>query len=160
MATVRLGEGAVLGEGCRFEGPGEVVIGAGTVLGERCVVHTHASVTIGAGCRLGDEVVLLDCDRAFDDVERPVREQPVVSAPVVVGDRVRLGAAAAVLRGVRIGDGATVLARSVVTRDVPAGATVEGVPADLGGSTDAPTPRKGDHAPQVRAPRRPPLPDR
>jgi acetyltransferase-like isoleucine patch superfamily enzyme len=159
VATVRRGDGVVLGEGCRFEGPGEVVIGEGTVLGDRVVVHAHERVTIGAGCRLGDEVVLLDCDRSFDDVERPVREQPVVAAPVVVGDRVRLGAAAAVLRGVTIGDGATVQARSVVTRDVAAGATVEGVPARSGQALMHGRRRSGSMA-GGDARGRPPLPDR
>jgi acetyltransferase-like isoleucine patch superfamily enzyme len=48
---------------------------------------------------------------------------------VVVGERAMIGAGAVVLPGVEIGDGAQVAANSLVTRDVPAGETVAGVPA-------------------------------
>ena len=49
---------------------------------------------------------------------------------VVVGERAMIGAGAIVLPGVEIGAGAQVAANSLVTRDVPAGATVAGVPAE------------------------------
>jgi acetyltransferase-like isoleucine patch superfamily enzyme len=42
-----------------------------------------------------------------------------------------LGPRAAILRGVHVGAGARVGAHSVVTRDVAAGAAVEGTPARL-----------------------------
>ncbi|PSQ45015.1 acetyltransferase [Halobacteriales archaeon SW_7_68_16] len=48
---------------------------------------------------------------------------------VVIGDRAMIGAGAIVLPGVEIGPDASVAANSLVTRDVPAGATVAGVPA-------------------------------
>jgi len=48
---------------------------------------------------------------------------------VVVGERAMIGAGAVVLPGVEIGAGASVAANSLVTEDVPAGATVAGVPA-------------------------------
>jgi UDP-2-acetamido-3-amino-2,3-dideoxy-glucuronate N-acetyltransferase len=47
----------------------------------------------------------------------------------VVEDGASLGSGAVVLGGVRIGAGALVGAGAVVSRDVPAGATVAGVPA-------------------------------
>jgi acetyltransferase-like isoleucine patch superfamily enzyme len=48
---------------------------------------------------------------------------------VVVGERAMVGAGAIVLPGVEIGADAQVAANSLVTRDVPPGATVAGVPA-------------------------------
>ena len=48
---------------------------------------------------------------------------------VHVGERAMIGAGAVVLPGVRIGAGAQVAANSLVDADVPAGATVAGVPA-------------------------------
>jgi acetyltransferase-like isoleucine patch superfamily enzyme len=56
---------------------------------------------------------------------------------VVIGDRVWLGTRAVVLKGVTIGDGAVVAAGAVVTRDVPAGAVVAGVPARVVGRADS-----------------------
>nr|WP_254282448.1 acyltransferase [Haloarcula salina] len=49
---------------------------------------------------------------------------------VVVGERAMIGAGAIVLPGVEIGPGAQVAANSLVTEDVPADATVAGVPAE------------------------------
>ena len=50
---------------------------------------------------------------------------------VVVGERAMIGAGVVVLPGVEIGAGAQVAANSLVTEDVPPGATVAGVPATV-----------------------------
>jgi acetyltransferase-like isoleucine patch superfamily enzyme len=129
-ARVVLGDGAVIGAGTRFHvTAGEVRIGAHARLGERCVLVVHERVEIGASARLGDEVVLVDFDHDTSDVERPIRSQGIITAPIHIGERAVLGAAAAVLRGVTIGPDARVGVRAVVTHDVAAGASVEGVPA-------------------------------
>jgi acetyltransferase-like isoleucine patch superfamily enzyme len=130
-ALLALGDRSRIGDGCRFHlGHGAAVsIGAGAQLGERCVIAAHERIEVGAGARLGDEVVLIDFDHDTADVEQPVRLQGLVTAPVVIGERAIVDAAAGVLRGVSVGDGARVGVRAVVTHDVPAGARVEGVPA-------------------------------
>lgn len=48
---------------------------------------------------------------------------------IIIEDRVYIGCNTTVLAGVTIGEGARVGAGSVVTKDVPPGATVAGVPA-------------------------------
>lgn len=52
-------------------------------------------------------------------------------APVTIGEHVWIGSRSIVMKGVTIGDGAIVAAGSVVTKDVPAGALVAGVPAQV-----------------------------
>jgi acetyltransferase-like isoleucine patch superfamily enzyme len=106
-----------------------VTIGTGTALGERCVLTAHDRITVGARCLLADEVVLVDGNPSVEDVERPVREQGIVAAPIAVGDGVRIGPGAAVLPGVTVGAGAAIGAHAVVTADVAPGAGVQGVPA-------------------------------
>ncbi|HEY0364314.1 MAG TPA: acyltransferase [Solirubrobacteraceae bacterium] len=130
-AILSLGDRCRVGDGCRLHlGAGAaVVIGAEARLGERCVIAAHERVEIGPAARLGDEVVLIDFDHDVGDVERPVREQPLLTAPVVIGPRAVVGTAAGVLRGVTVGEGARVGVRSVVTHDVPPGARAEGTPA-------------------------------
>ena len=130
-AIVTLGDGCRVGDHCRFHvGAGAgVAVGADARLGERCVFAAHERIEIGAGARLGDEVVLIDFDHDVGDVERPTREQPLVTAPVVIGERAVVGTAAGVLRGVTVGAGARVGVRAVVTHDVPPGALAEGTPA-------------------------------
>jgi acetyltransferase-like isoleucine patch superfamily enzyme len=49
----------------------------------------------------------------------------------VIEDDVWIGAHVTVLKGVRVGSGAVLGAGAVVTRDVPAGAIVAGVPAKV-----------------------------
>lgn len=128
---VVLGPGVALGDSCRLHvgATGSVTIGAGTALGERCVLTAHDRITIGARCLLADEVVLVDGNPSFEDVERPVREQGIVTTPVAIGDDVRIGPSAAVLPGVTVGAGALIGAHAVVTTDVAPGVAVQGVPA-------------------------------
>jgi acetyltransferase-like isoleucine patch superfamily enzyme len=86
---------------------------------------------------LGDDVIVgydstLLCHEFLQDEYR--------TGEVVLGDRVMIGAGAIVLPGVEIGADAQVAANSLVTEDVPAGATVAGVPAepvDAGGADAA-----------------------
>ncbi len=134
--SVTPGARIVLGDGCRIGAAtrivvnqGTVEIGAGAVLGARCTVVAHAGVTIGAGARLGEGTVIVDFDHVFDDVEQPIRAQPLVATAVTIGDGARLGLGACVVRGVAIGARATVGPHAVVTRDVAPGASVGGVPA-------------------------------
>jgi acetyltransferase-like isoleucine patch superfamily enzyme len=129
-ARLELGDGCAIGAGSRLHVRGGTVrIGAGAVLGERVTLAAHSGIDIGEGAVLGDEAVVVDFDHRYDDVEVPVRLQGVVGSPVVIGAGARIGARAAIQRGVTVGDGAQVAALSVVTRAVPPGSRVGGVPA-------------------------------
>jgi len=66
--------------------------------------------------------------RATNDHGKPLTRDEWELIQTRVDCRASIGSGAVVLAGVRIGAGALVGAGAVVTRDVPAGATVAGVP--------------------------------
>ena len=114
---------------------GEPIVGEGTLIWAFTMIDASGGLTIGAGCDIstGAQVYTHSSakrcvsGRRFDVVER---------APVVIGDRVFIGAGAIIQMGVTIGDEAVIGAGAVVTKDVPAGAIVAGVPARVVGRVE------------------------
>lgn len=101
-------------------------------LGTRILVAER--VTIGEGCTFSWDVQVLDND--FHAIVVDGQPQPSAAA-VTIGDHVWVGTRAIILKGVTIGAGAVVAAGAVVTKDVPAGAVVAGVPAKVVGRADS-----------------------
>lgn len=123
----------VIGDGCRIGAEvfvhGPVVLGEHTSLNPRCHLDGgRAGIRIGRGCRIATGVKLFAFDHGTAP-DRPIREQPVRSRGITIGDDVWIGADAGITDGVTIGDGAVIGMGAVVTRDVPAGAVVGGIPA-------------------------------
>jgi maltose O-acetyltransferase len=86
-------------------------------------------VRIGAGTQIGPGVQILTADHPRDPAQRGQRLE--FGRSVTIGRNVWIGGGALILPGITIGDDAIVGAGSVVTRDVPDGATVAGNPARL-----------------------------
>ncbi len=100
---------------------GRVYLNAG------CCILDTAPVRIGDQTMLGPGVQIYCAEHHKDAAKRASGLE--IARPVTVGRRVWIGGAAVILAGVTIGEAAIVGAGSVVTRDVPAGATVVGNPA-------------------------------
>lgn len=92
-----------------------------------CVVLDSAPVRIGARSMLGPQVKLLCPEHHHDPKLRGEGQE--IARPITLGEDVWIGGGATVLGGVTVGDGAIIGAGAVVTRDVPAGGKVAGVPA-------------------------------
>lgn len=131
-AKVYLGEHCRLGRGVFFETyrSGQIEVGDNVRLNRGTVVVASTSVTIGNDCLIGEYVSIRDGNHGTKPGEL-MRLQKQDVAPVAIGSDVWIGRGAVVLKGVRIGDGAIVAANSVVTRDVPEGAVVGGIPAEF-----------------------------
>ncbi len=105
-------------------------------IGERCFFNTEVRfgvpkerVTIGSWVAIGARVCFDTASHSLAFI--PGKGRQNFHKPIIVGDRVWIGAGATILNGVTIGDGAVVAAGAVVTRDVPPNTLVGGVPAKV-----------------------------
>ena len=118
-------------------------------IGDDCII-SNASIVSAESIRIGSCVfiaggaTLIDSD--FHPLDPALRLQDLVAlspignrskrpriatSPVVVGDNVWIGFNACIVKGVHVGDGATIWPGAVVLEDVEPGAVVRGNPARI-----------------------------
>lgn len=130
---VELGAHVMLKEGtriCPTNPEASIGIGARTTVGHHTFIFAMHQISVGSDTLIAPFCYLIDNQHGTAP-ERLIREQPMTAERVTIGDDVWLGTGALIGKGVTVGDGAVVGARSVVLRDVPSGAVVAGVPAEL-----------------------------
>lgn len=131
---VEIGDEVLLGDGASIREQSRV--GARTVVGRGVSLDTAATI--------GEETRVMDKSHITGDMK--IGDRVFVSALVVstndnsfgpggrlegptIEDDASIGGGASLLPGVTVGRGAIVASGAVVTRDVPAGETVAGIPA-------------------------------
>jgi acetyltransferase-like isoleucine patch superfamily enzyme len=127
---VRIGEDVLFYPDVHLETQGNACIelGDNAVISRGTHIVAMAGIKIGEGTLIGEYTSIRDANHNREP-DRPIRDSGYRAKPITIGREVWLGRGVTVLRGVMIGDKATVGANAVVTRDVPAGATVVGIPA-------------------------------
>ena len=121
------GEGAVIRPPFHCDYGYNIRVGPGVFFNFNCVVLDVVAVTVRARTQIGPAVQIYTADHPRDPSLR--RTGAEFGRPIHIGQDVWIGGGAIILPGVTIGDNAVIGAGSVVTRDVPAGATARGNPA-------------------------------
>ncbi|NEO12544.1 MULTISPECIES: serine O-acetyltransferase [unclassified Moorena] len=94
-------------------------------LGRRVIIEHQSGIVIHGNCTIGDDTIL----RQGVTLGNRYLDRPL-DAPIL-GKSVNVGAGAKIFGKVTIGNGANIGANAVVLSDVPAGATVVGIPAKV-----------------------------
>ena len=98
-----------------------VEIHPSAVVGRRVFIDHGMGVVIGATAIVGDDVLMYHgVTLGGKTLARGVKRHPTI------GNNVVLGAHSIILGDITVGDGARIGAQAIVTKDVPAGATVVG----------------------------------
>lgn len=128
--TMMFGDGVFIGDQVVLQGrfDGRCVIGIGVWLGPQSYFDAR-DLVIGDHVGWGPGAKVLGSEHTGEPADRPVLQTDLVIRPVRIGRGADIGVNSTILPGVTIGENAIVGAGAVVTRDVPAGAIVAGVPA-------------------------------
>ena len=118
--------GCKISDNCKI-GP-FVEIQSEVTIGEKSTVSSHSFIC--SGVEIGKEVFIGHGVMFINDKFDSVKIDNWVKSDTYIGDNVRIGSNSTILP-VKIGDGAVIGAGSVVTKDVPPGATVCGNPAKI-----------------------------
>ena len=104
-----------------------VKIGDKTYINHDSEIRCRERVTIGNNVSIAYNVLIQDSDyhTMYDEVGNPKPE----TLPITIEDNVWIGAGAMILKGVTLGEGCVVAARSVVTKNTPPYSLVAGNPA-------------------------------
>lgn len=101
-----------------------LVLGKNSFINSDCKIRCHKEIVIGENCAISHDFTIMDSDAHELDGSRNTNA-------IHIGDHVWIGTRVTILNGVTVGDGAVIAAGALVTKDVPAGALVVGVPAKV-----------------------------
>lgn len=102
-----------------------IEIHPGARIGKRFFIDHGMGVVIGQTAEIGDDCTFYHGVTLGGTAWHKEKRHPTI------GNNVIIGAGAKVLGPIRVGDGARVGSNSVVVKDVPAGATVVGIPGRI-----------------------------
>lgn len=103
-------------------------VGRNIFVNQNCRFNDVGGIDIGDDVMIGPGVGLITSGHPLDPARR---RTGITSGPIRIGRNVWIGAGALIMQGVTVGADAVVAAGAVVTRDVPAGVMVGGVPAKV-----------------------------
>ena len=155
-ACIKIGDSIIAYHNCDLlaVGSGQIVVGNNCTFGSNFRMYCREKIVLGNAVLISWNVFISDYDghsvepnRRYEEImylhykffpsftykKRPswveTFNPEYVTAPVIIGDNVWIGANAMIMKGVQIGSGSIIAASAVVTKDVPENCIVAGNPA-------------------------------
>ncbi len=126
--TFELGKKSTIEDYCTINnGVGDVIIGAKTLIGIGSVLI--GPINIGDNVIMAQNIVASGLNHEYRDVSKPIHEQAINVAPIIIEDDCWIAANVVITAGVTIGKHCVIAAGAVVTKSIPAYSVAVGNPA-------------------------------
>lgn len=129
--NIKLGHNVTIYPGCMFFGDGIIEIGNNVDIGNNTIIYSSKN---GGGVYIGDNTMIaancyiIDADHATH-IDKLIREQENVIAPVKIGKDCWLATNVTVLKGAIVEDGVVVGAKALVNGKLEKNSICVGIPA-------------------------------
>lgn len=132
LRGAEIGSNAIIDQGVRISAPEDLSIGDDVVISRDVFMTTGGTITIGHRVMVGYGAKLLSTRHNIpENINEPIRFSGHEKLPIKIADDAWIASNVIITAGISIGRGAVIAAGAVVTKDVPAGAIMGGVPAKL-----------------------------
>lgn len=109
----------------------EMEIGNNVSFQPMVYIEAYGGVKIGDDVSLAEGASLFSVNHGFDNLDVPIKDQPLKALPIEIENNVWIGAKSTILGGVLVSQGTIVAAGAVVNRSTEMNSTVAGVPAKM-----------------------------
>lgn len=110
-------------------GVGDVLIGNHTLIGMSNTII--GPITIGNNVIFAQNIVASALNHEYRDINTPIANQPILTAPIVIEDECWIAANAVITAGVTIGKHSVIAAGAIVTKNIPPYSVAIGNPAKV-----------------------------
>lgn len=135
ISGIRMGKRVRIYPGMRAEietKESSITIGNDVSIGQGFhVVSYNDDLRIGSHVTISARVMITNCDHSYEELEKHILRQPLISKPTRIGDYCFIGYGAVIQAGTNLGKQCIVGANSVVRGDFPDYCVIAGVPAKV-----------------------------
>ena len=129
QGNITVGDRVHIGAGTKLISINSISVGCDVTIAWGCTIYDHNSHSTEWEERKDDTLTEYNDYIEFRNTLKNKQWDHVKSKPIIIDDKAWIGFDSVILKGVHIGEGAIVAARSVVTKDVPPWTVVGGNPA-------------------------------
>jgi len=129
----RMGKGVTISTGVAVLYPKGIELGEYVRIARDCDLDGRGGLIIGNYTLIGFESLLITCTHNHRNYNLPIQRQGMFSLPIKIKDDVWVGARVSILPGITINEKAVLGINAIITKDVPAGSIVAGIPGKIVG---------------------------
>lgn len=129
-ATGRKAAGLYIDASVRLSGVENLLLGRNVSMHYWSYFSAQGGLMIGNDVAIGHSCTILTTEHDVSDASLPIKEQPLIHRPVMIGDDVWIGCNVTILAGVSLGPRTVIAAGAVVKHSFPDGyVVIGGIPA-------------------------------